>query len=179
MIGRCVPLPRPRHHRQTARGLDLRAEGVYTDVPGGVFANTKQPGSFYANSTWRSGYTNNGDLIGSWVGRGGQGSQVWSNYWFSARNRLQFNFRHQKASQEFIPRGGTLTDIGVRGDYWVRSTLSLSASVQYERWLFPVIQAGPERNVAAFVEIRFQPQKFSRSSFHHVIQPDSKTGDQN
>src|SRR5439155_1346947 len=158
--------------------LDLRAEGVYTDVPGGVFANTKQPGSFYENSTWRSGYTNNGDLIGSWVGRGGQGAQVWSNYWFSARNRLQFNFRHQKVSQEFIPRGGTLTDIGVRGDYWMRSTLSLSASVQYERWLFPVIQAGPERNVAAFVEIRFQPQKFSRSSFHHVIQTDSKTGDQ-
>jgi hypothetical protein len=159
--------------------LDLRAEGVYTDVPGGVFANSKQPGSFYENATWRSGYTNHGDLIGSWIGRGGQGAQAWTNYWFSPRNRLQFNFRHQKVSQEFIPGGGTLTDAGVRGDYWVRSTLSLSASVQYERWLFPVIQAGPERNVATFVEIRFQPQAFSRSSFHHVIQTDSKTGDQN
>jgi len=155
--------------------LDLRAEGVYTDNP--IGGNVSH-GFYYENITWRSGYTNNGNLLGNWIGREGQGAQAWSNYWFGARNRLQLKFRHQKVSQEFIPRGGTLTDIGVRGDYWVRSTLSLSASVQYERWLFPVIQAGPERNVAAFVEIRFQPQKFSRSSFHHVIQTDSKTGDQ-
>ena len=159
--------------------LDLRAEGVYTDVPGGTFTNTKYPGSFYANGTWRSGYTNNGNLIGSWIGRGGQGAQAWSNYWFSPRNRLQFNFRHQKVSQEFIPGGGTLTDFGVRGHYWVRSNLGLSASVQYERWLFPVIQPGPERNVAASVEIQFQPQKIFRPSFHHVKQTASEAGDQN
>src|ERR1700687_3560413 len=150
--------------------LDLRVEGLYTDVPGGVAANTKFPGTFYSNLTWLSGYTNNGDLIGSWIGRGGQGAQAWTNYWFSRRNRLQFYFRHQKVSQEFVPGGGTLTDFGVRGDYWVRSNLGLSASVQYERWLFPVIQPGPERNVAASVEIQFQPQKIFRPSFHHVKQ---------
>src|SRR5882762_4268005 len=144
--------------------LDLRAEGVYTDVAGGVFANTKQPGSFYENLTWRSGYTNNGDLIGSWVGRGGQGAQAWSNYWFSPRNRLQFNFRHQKVSQEFIPGGGTLTDFGVRGDYWVRSNLSLSAWVRHERWLFPVIQPNVFRNVTATVQILFQPHRLFQHS---------------
>jgi hypothetical protein len=156
--------------------LDLRVEGVYTDNP--IGGNVSH-GFYYANGTWRSGYTNNGNLVGSWIGREGQGAQAWSNYWFGARNRLQFNFRHQKVSQEYIPGGGTLTDIGVRGDYWVRSNLSLSASVQHERWLFPVIQAEPERNVTTFVEIQFEPQKFSRSSFHHVTQTDSKTGDQN
>src|SRR5713226_9219179 len=46
--------------------LDLRAEGVYTDVAGGNIVNSKYPGSFYANATWRNGYTNSGDLIGSW-----------------------------------------------------------------------------------------------------------------
>jgi membrane-associated phospholipid phosphatase len=139
--------------------LDLRAEGVYTDNPiGGAVGH----GFYYFNGTWRSGYTNNGNLIGSWVGREGQGAQAWSNYWFSSRNRLQFNFRHQKVSQEFIPGGGTLTDAGVRGDYWVRSNLSLSASVQYERWLFPVIQPNAERNVSATVEILFQPERLFR-----------------
>ncbi|PYX64722.1 MAG: hypothetical protein DMG78_30350, partial [Acidobacteria bacterium] len=55
--------------------------------------------------------------------------------------------------------GATLTDVGARGDYWVRPDLSLSASVQYERWLFPVIQPNPQRTVTASVEILFQPQK--------------------
>jgi len=144
--------------------LDLRAEGVYTDIPGGTFANTKQPGSFYENGTWRNGYTSNGDLIGSWIGRGGQGAQAWSNYWFTPRNRLQFNFRHQKVSQEFLPGGGTLTDVGARGDYWVRSNLALSASVQYERWLFPVIQPNVSRNVTATVQILFEPHKLFQHS---------------
>jgi hypothetical protein len=142
--------------------LDLRVEGVYTDVPpgGGPIA----PGVFYANGTWRSGYTNNGNLIGNWVGRGGQGAQAWTNYWFNARNRVQFNFRHQKVSQVFIPGGGTLTDVGARGDYWVRPNLSVSASVQYERWLFPVIQPNASTNVSATVEVLFQPQKLFRHS---------------
>ena len=144
--------------------VDLRAEGVYTDVPGGTSANTKLPGSFYQNGTWRNGYTNNGDLIGSWIGRGGQGAQAWTNYWFSPRNRLQFYFRHQKVSQEFIPGGGSLTDAGVRTDYSLRSNLNLSVSVQHERWLFPAIQPNEARNVTASVGILFEPQKIFRPS---------------
>ena len=144
--------------------LDLRVEGVYTDIPGGTAANTKFPGSFYQNGTWRSGYTNNGDLMGSWVGRGGQGAQAWTNYWFSPRNRLQFNFRHQKVSQQFVPGGGSLTDAGVRTDFSLRPNLSLSFSAQYERWLFPVIQASEVRNVTTSAGIVFEPQKLFRPS---------------
>jgi membrane-associated phospholipid phosphatase len=137
--------------------LDLRVEGTYTDIPGGRLQIG--PGSWYSNGTWRSGYTNNGYLIGDWVGRGGQGAQAWTNYWFNARNRLQFNFRHQKVSQQLVPGGGTLTDVGVRGDYWVRPNLSVSAAVQYERWLFPIIQSNTERPVSATVQIQFAPHK--------------------
>jgi hypothetical protein len=144
--------------------LDFRAEGVYTDVPGGTNANTKNPGSFYQNGTWRNGYTNNGDIIGSWVGRGGQGAQAWTNYWFSPRNRLQFYFRHQKVSQEFLPGGGSLTDAGARTDYSLRSNLSFSVSVQHERWLFPAIQPNAARNVTASIGILFEPQKIFRAS---------------
>jgi hypothetical protein len=147
-------------HFPKVRRLDLRTEGVYTDNPiGGAVGR----GFYYFNFTWRSGYTNNGDLLGSWVGRNGQGAQAWSNYWFGARNRLQFNFRHQKVSNQFIRSGGTLTDFGVRGDYWIRSSLGLSAGVQHERWLFPVIQPNISRNVTATVQILFEPHKL----FHH------------
>src|SRR5467141_2182470 len=151
-------------HFPRASKLDLRVEGVYTDIPGGTFFNTKNPGTFYQNRTWLNGYTNNGDLMGSWVGRGGQGAQAWTNYWFSPRNRLQFYFRHQKVSQEFVPGGGTLTDVGVRCDYQVRPSLALSTTVQHERWLFPVIQPGAQKNVAASVQILFQPQKLFQHS---------------
>jgi membrane-associated phospholipid phosphatase len=144
--------------------LDLRVEGVYTDIPGGTVFNTKNPGTFYQNRTWLNGYTNNGDLMGSWVGRGGQGAQAWTNYWFSPRNRLQFYFRHQKVSQQFVPGGGSLTDAGVRTDYSLRSNLSLSLSVQHERWLFPVIQPNAARNVTAAVGILFEPQRLFRPS---------------
>jgi membrane-associated phospholipid phosphatase len=153
--------------------LDLRVEGVYTDNPlGGNIGH----GFYYYNSTWLSGYTNKGNLLGSWVGREGQGAQAWSNYWFGARNRLQFNFRHQKVSQEFIRGGGTLTDVGVRSDYWLRSNLSVSASLQYERWLIPVIQPNESRNVSATVEILFQPQKLFQRSATNAASSASTTG---
>jgi len=152
--------------------LDFRVEGVFTDIPAGRgaigptpgFGSSIGPGAIYSNGTWRSGYTNNGYLIGDWVGRGGQGAQAWTNYWFNARNRLQINFRHEKVSQQLMPGGGSLTDVGARGDYWVRSYLDVSASVQYERWLFPVIEPNAQRNVTASVEILFQPQKSFRRS---------------
>ena len=107
-------------------------------------------------------------MIGSWIGRGGQGAQAWSNYWFSPRNRLQFNFRHQKVSQEFIPGGGSLTDMGVRSDYSLRPDLSLSVSVQRERWLFPAIQPSVSRNVAAAIQILFEPHKLFQHSAANV-----------
>jgi hypothetical protein len=98
------------------------------------------------------------------MGRAGQGAQAWTNYWFSPRNRLQFFFRHQKVSQEFVPGGGSLTDAGVRTDYSLRPDLSLSVSVKHERWLFPVIQPNVSRNVTATVQILFEPHKLFQHS---------------
>jgi hypothetical protein len=153
--------------------LDLRVEGVYTDLPvGGKLSG----GFFYFNTRYLSGYTNNGQLLASWIGREGQGAQGWANYWFNARNRLQFNYRHQKVSHQFIPGGGTLTDVGVRSDYWLRPNFGLSAWVQYERWLFPVIQPNSVRNVTTGVEVQFQPQKLFQRSAANTADNMSGTG---
>jgi membrane-associated phospholipid phosphatase len=137
--------------------LDLRVEGIYTDPPGG--SATVQHGFFYSNSRFKSGYTNDGYLIGSWIGRQGQGVQAWTTYWLNPRSNVQLSFRHQKVSQQFIPDGGTLTDVGVSGEYWFRHNLGVSAWVQHERWLFPVIQPNASQNVTAAVEFLFQPKK--------------------
>ena len=149
--------------------LDLRLEGVFTDPPGG--GKTVQHGFFYDNDRFLSGYTNNGNLIGSWIGREGQGADVWSTYWLNPKSKVQVNFRHQKVSAEFIPNGGTLTDFGVSGDYWFRSHLGISAWVQHERWLFPVIQPNASQNVTAAVEILFQPNKLFQRSRSGANQP--------
>lgn len=142
--------------------MDFRVEGVFTDAPGG--GKTVEHGFFYENDRFVSGYTNNGNLIGSWIGREGQGADVWTSYWLNPKSKIQANFRHQKVSAQFLPGGATLTDVGVSGDYWFRSNLGVSAWVQHERWLFPVIQPNPSKDVTAAVEILFQPRKLFRHS---------------
>ena len=150
-------------------GLSLRVEGVYTDPPGG--GTTVQHGFFYINDRFTSGYTNNGNLIGSWIGREGQGAQAWTTYWLNPKSKIELNFRHEKVSHQFIPDGGTLTDLGISADYWLRSDLGLSAWVQYERWLFPVIQPNASENVTAAVQIQWAPHKLFRRSGSTPIAP--------
>lgn len=139
--------------------MDFRAEGVYTDPPIGGNVGS---GFFYYNPTWISGFRNAGNLMGHWVGREGQGVQAWTTYWFSPRNKLQFEFRHLKVSHEFIPNGGTLADASIRADFWARSTFSLSAAVQYEAWTFPVLASTKQSNVTSSLQINFWPKSRSR-----------------
>ena len=135
--------------------LDLRAEGIYTDLPiGGAVDH----GFFYFNGTWRNGYTNDGELIGSWIGRQGQGAQAWATYHFGARRTLQFDFRHQKVSAQYIPDGGTLTDAGVHTDLELRKQLTVSGGVQYERWDFPVIDPQRRSNVTTSIQFTWRPK---------------------
>ena len=163
-------------HLPKVQRLDLRVEGVYTDVPaGGALSH----GFYYFNFRFKEGYTNQGQLLGSWIGREGQGAQAWSNYWFNARDRLQINFRHQKVSQQFVPGGGSLTDIGAKVDYWPWQTVGFSTSIQYERWLFPVITPGPQRDISGSIGIQIQPQKIFRPSLHRVASNTATEGNQN
>jgi membrane-associated phospholipid phosphatase len=135
--------------------LDLRVEGVYTDNPlGGALCC----GFFYANGTWRSGYRNNGNLIGSWIGREGQGAQAWATYWLTPKNKILFNYRHQKVNPEFIPGGGTLTDAGVHADLWMRANCSVSGFVQYEVWNYPILAQGSHRVVTSSLQLTYWPR---------------------
>jgi membrane-associated phospholipid phosphatase len=144
------------------RKMDLRFEGGYTDPPPSGFDVAF--GAFYWDATWITGFQNAGHLMGSWMGRQGQGAQAWTTYWFTPRNKLQFGYRHQKVSHEFIPAGGTLTDASVRAEFCLRSSFSLSASVQYEVWDFPVIAAASQSNVTSSLQLSFWPGSFRKKS---------------
>lgn len=142
--------------------MDLRFEGGYTDPPPSGFDVAF--GAFYWDATWITGFQNASHLMGSWMGRQGQGAQAWTTYWFTPRNKLQFGYRHQKVSHEFIPNGGTLTDASVRAEFWPRSSFSLSASVQYEVWNFPVIAVTSQSNITSSLQLSFWPGSFRKKS---------------
>jgi len=135
--------------------LDLRLEGGSTvppDFPGCT-------GCFYVNSRYPDGsYTNLGNLVGSSLGRAGQGGQAWSTYWLTSRDKIQFNYRHQKVGGQYLPQGGTLNDGGVRADFWVGTAVMLSGSVQYEKWNYPLLDPLPRSNVATTLELSFWPR---------------------
>jgi len=136
--------------------LDLRVEGVNTNTP-----SSSAGGHFiYFDTFYRQLYTNKNNLIGSWIGREGQGIQAWSEYWFSPRSTLQFGYRHAKVASDFIPRGETLNDGSVEANWWVHKDLSVSAFVQYEKWLAPVLAPTMQSNWTSSIQISFQPHGF-------------------
>ena len=134
--------------------FDLRVEGVYTDNPigGGVCC-----GFYYSNGRYRNGYTNDGYLIGSWIGRDGQGEQAWLTYWQGPRSHIRFRYRHQEVSRQFVPYGGTVNDGGLEASFWLGQELSVSASLQYEKWSFPLLRPGQTSNFTTSVQLTYWP----------------------
>ena len=134
--------------------LELRLEGVTTDLN---IPNHFGAGSVYRDGRFRSGYTNGGNLLGSWVGRMGRGEQLWAKYSFTPRNTVQFGFRHNNVDKGFIG-GGHFTDWSLATDLWLDHDLSLAAKIQYEPWQFPVLSPGPRSNVMTSVGLTFTPR---------------------
>jgi hypothetical protein len=136
------------------RKLDFRTEAVYTDplTPRSVGGHY-----IYWNDYYHDLYTNDGNIIGDWIGREGMGFQSWSTYWFTARSSLQFGYRHAKVAADFIPGGETLNDGSVKLNWQTPHSVTLSLFVQYERWLAPLLAPTPQSNWTANMQIDFQP----------------------
>lgn len=137
------------------QNVDLRAEAVYTDVPNG------EPGGHfvYFDGFYHDLYTNKGNLIGSWIGRQGTGFQGWLRYWASAKDNVQFGYRHATVSNDFLPGGESVNDGSVKVNWWLAKDLSVSGSLQYERWFAPVLAPSPQKNWTSAFNVTFWPQK--------------------
>jgi hypothetical protein len=136
--------------------VDLRMEGVYTNLPG-----EKDPAYFYANSHYPQGYTNDGQIIGSWIGRQGDGGKVTSSYWFTARNKATVSYRKMTSASTFL-QGGNLSDISGNVTWLVPHGVEVSAMGQYERWKFPLLSSGPQTNFTTTLEVRVFPKGRTR-----------------
>jgi membrane-associated phospholipid phosphatase len=133
--------------------LQLRAEGFN-------ISRTKEffPGFVYYNADrYRSGYINNGNLLGSWIGRAGRGGQGWLTYWLSPRNKLEVGYRLQTVSPAFI-EGGRLVDYSAQSEFMLGSQVSVSGFFQYEQWRFPIIDPVRQSDITASVQMTFYPR---------------------
>jgi membrane-associated phospholipid phosphatase len=137
--------------------LDLRVEGVNTDTPSSSVAGHYVYYDFFYHDL----STNNGNIIGSWIGREGQGIQAWSTYWFNGRTSLQFGYRHAKVANDFISGGETYNDGSVQLSFWIRRDLNVVASTQYEKWLAPVLAPTAQTNWTSTIGISYQPKGLS------------------
>lgn len=132
--------------------LELRAEGFNESrttefTPGFVYAD---------NRRFLSGYTNDGFLLGSWIGRAGRGGDGQLTYWLSSRNKVQFGYRLQTASPRLIG-GGRLADYSASTEFSLSNNFSLSGLFQYEQWKFPVLNPLRQSDVTTSLQLTFYP----------------------
>lgn len=135
--------------------LDFRVEGGTTSPINFPTCN----GCYYSNGQYLNGYTNNGELMGTWIGRAAQGESIRSNYWLGARKKIGVELRHRKIDQQFLPQGGTQNDVAVDGDFLVKSGVRLSGMVQYESWQIPLLAANRQSNVAVQFQLSYSPKR--------------------
>src|SRR5882757_614158 len=130
--------------------MDFRAEGYL--APRRTF-----PGFYYFNVHYLSGYTNDRQLLGSWIGRESNGYQLWSTWWLSPRSSVQVRARDQNAASVFL-RGGSLRDVEISTDLALSSRWQLTTAVQQERWSFPLLSATTKNNLTTTVQLSFHPK---------------------
>ena len=134
--------------------LDLRLEGVSTSAVG---YNVEPAGYFYWNAQYVDGYTSDGRLIGSWLGRAAQGESVHTNYWLSAKMKIGLELRHRKVDRIFLPQGGTQNDVAVNADIFAGKGFRFTGNVQYERWQIPLLAPNRQSNLVASFQFGFWP----------------------
>ncbi|QMV20454.1 capsule assembly Wzi family protein [Granulicella sp. 5B5] len=141
-VYRCVPrLPR----------LSIRAEGLLSP-----HRNLAFPGFFYFNDHYLSGYTNSRQLIGSWIGREGDGQQLWATWQLSPQSNVEISTRNLSVNREFL-QGGTLRDLKISADLVPRPDWQLHVEEQIESWHFPLLSAKSQRNSAFTVQLSYRP----------------------
>jgi len=134
--------------------FDLRAEAVSTDP-----VASSQGGQFlYYEYEYKDGYTNKGNLFGSWMGREGKGGQAWLTDWLSPKEYIQLGYRNAKVSKTFIPGGTTQNDINIRAVLRLKDNLELNAFGQAEFWKVPALAPGPRNDFTGSFQLTYFPK---------------------
>ena len=134
--------------------FDLRAEAVSTDP----VANSQGGQFLYYEHEYIDGYTNKGNLFGSWMGRQGKGGQAWLTDWLSPKEYIQLGYRNAKVSKTFIPGGTTQNDINIRAVLRLKDDLELNAFGQAEFWKVPALASGSKNDFTGSFQLTYFPK---------------------
>lgn len=151
--------------------LDLRAEAVWTDPP----VSTSVNGRFmYYEVLQKNGYTNNGQIMGDWIGREGKGGQGWITYHLSGNEWIQVGVRNQKVAKDFIPgsttridpstgnliQGGTtLNDINFQAVKRIGKDFEINGNFTYEHWKAPIYLPGQQTVTTTTIKLTWFPER--------------------
>lgn len=127
--------------------LELRGEGFKADP---------RLGTIYIDRRYHSGYTNDANLMGSWIGRQALGGQAWLKYSFNPRSSLQLGYRHQEVDH-YLAGGGRLNDFSLNGEFRLGANAAVSARAQYETWHFIALRSGPQSDFSTSVQLTLHP----------------------
>lgn len=141
-------------HLPKLPNYDLRVEAVSTDPPG-----SSQGGYFmYWEYEYRDGYLNDGNLLGSWIGREGKGGEAWLTRWISPSEYIQLSYRNAKVSKTFVPGGTTQNDFNVRAVLRLKSDLELNAFGQIEFWKVPALEPQRKSDFTGQIQLTYYPK---------------------
>jgi hypothetical protein len=118
---------------------------------------------FFINNQYRNGNTNKGFLLGNAVGRDGRAIEGRIGYWFSARTRVEGAFRQTKTSLNYLPGGGTASDLSGTADFAIGRDWTAQVFAQYERFLVPSYMAQSQKNGSARVQITWSPKNLVKA----------------
>jgi hypothetical protein len=121
-------------HFPKAPKLDFRVEAAYTDIP---IWRSRQGRNIYWEHIFQQGLTNNGQIIGDWMGREAKGGQAWLTYHLSGNEWLQASARRQKIHKRFIPGGSTLDNFEFEAVKRVHKDIEIRGRFTFEQWLIP------------------------------------------
>ena len=142
-------------HFPGAPKWDLRVEAAST-APNNGQSNGGQ--FMYIEVVQRNGYTNNGLLMGDWIGRENKGGQAWLTYHLSPREWLQFNYRRDQATRDFIHGGTSQNDFGFEAVKRLGSDVEARANLQYEYWKIPIYKTGLNSDTSITFKLTWFPK---------------------
>jgi hypothetical protein len=158
------PISAPRHasinpglylsHVPKLPHVDLRAEAVSTD-PDALPAGGQE---VYYEYEYKDGYTNEHNLLGSWMGREGKGGQAWLTDWLSPKEYIQLSYRNAKVSKSFIPGGTTQNDFNIKAVLRLKPNLELNAFGQMEFWKVPALASGQQHAFTGSFQLTYYPK---------------------
>jgi hypothetical protein len=116
----------------------------------------------YYEAIQKQGYTNQGQLLGDWIGREDKGGQGWITYHLSGNEWLQLAMRNQKATTYFIPGGTTLNEISFQTIKRIGRDIEINGNFSYGRWKAPIYLSGQQTATTTTIRVTWFPEKVGR-----------------